>query len=37
MKEWYRNIQNIVDEIDVCIKSGRDEELSLGMLARRFG
>ena len=37
MQEWYRNIQKIVDEIDVCIKEHSDEALTLKQLAQRLG
>lgn len=37
MYEWYRNVQRIVEEIDVCIKSKQDEAITLNGLARQFG
>lgn len=37
MREWFRNIQKIVDEIDRCIKSQDDEALVLTQLSERFG
>ncbi len=37
MYEWSKNIQTIVDEIDVCIKSGCDETISLCRLAEKVG
>ena len=37
MYEWQKNIQNMVDEIDVCIKNKRDESITLNHLAKRFG
>ncbi|MGN1345465.1 MAG: helix-turn-helix transcriptional regulator [Eubacteriales bacterium] len=37
MDEWYRNIQKIADEIDVCIKSQNDEAITLKKLARKLG
>lgn len=30
INEWYMNIQNIVDDIDRCIKSGEDEKTDAG-------
>ncbi len=37
MYRWYKNIQKLIDEIDICIKSKSDEELSLTHLAKKFG
>ena len=37
INEWYMNIQNIVDDIDRCIKSGEDEKLTLGRLSKSLG
>ena len=37
INEWYMNIQNIVDDIDRCIKSGEDERLTLGRLSQTLG
>lgn len=37
MDEWYRNMQKIVDEIDVCIRNQSDEEMTLNRLARKLG
>ena len=37
MYDWYKNIQNIVDEIDRCIKNHDDESLTLGRLANVLG
>ncbi|MGN0487045.1 MAG: helix-turn-helix transcriptional regulator [Acutalibacteraceae bacterium] len=37
MYEWYRNIQEIVDEIDACIKNHNDEALTLEHLAEKLG
>lgn len=34
INEWLMNIQNIVDDIDRCIKSGEDEKLTLGRLSK---
>ena len=36
MYEWHRSIQQLIDEIDRCIREKRDEQLSLQQLARRF-
>jgi len=35
--EWHRQVQEIVDEIDRCIKDHNDEALTLRVLARRLG
>lgn len=37
MYEWLKNIQNIVDEIDLCIKNQNDEHLTLNHLSRKLG
>ncbi len=37
MNEWYRYVQKIVDEIDICIKQRSDEAMSLSYLAKKFG
>lgn len=37
MYDWYRNIQNIIDEIDVCIKNHDSEALALSRLAKSLG
>lgn len=37
INEWYMNIQNIVDDIDRCIKRGEDERLTLGRLSQTLG
>ena len=37
INEWLMNIQNIVDDIDRCIKSGKDEKLTLGRLSKSLG
>ena len=37
MDEWYRCIQQIVAEIDRCIKSKGSEELTLSRLAQKLG
>lgn len=37
MQTWQKRIQQLVDEIDACIKIGRDEALTLKYLAQRLG
>ena len=37
MCEWQKSIQKIIDEIDNCIREKENEELTLSLLARRFG
>lgn len=37
MYDWYRNIQDIIDEIDACIKNHDDEALALSRLAKSLG
>lgn len=37
INEWHMNIQNIVDDIDRCIRSGEDERLTLGRLSQTIG
>ena len=37
MNEWNKNVQTIVGEIDFCIKSRSDEELTLKRLAKTLG
>ena len=37
MMLWEKGIQLIIDEIDFCIKNKCTEEISLGMLAKKFG
>ncbi|MGN1115819.1 MAG: helix-turn-helix transcriptional regulator [Candidatus Ornithomonoglobus sp.] len=36
MYEWYRNVQKIVDEIDVCIKNSNNEALTLKHLSQKL-
>ena len=36
MYEWHKNMQTIVDEIDICIKNKDDEALTLKHLADRL-
>lgn len=37
MNEWYKQIQMLVDEIDICIKNKRNEALTLAFLAEKLG
>ena len=37
MTEWYRHVQQIVDEIDRCIRKEDDEALALKTLAEKMG
>lgn len=37
VNEWYRYVQNMIGEIDVCIKRHDDELLTLSYLAEKFG
>ena len=37
MYGWHRNIQRIIEEIDKCIKSRSDEDITLSSIAKRFG
>ncbi|MBE5802492.1 MAG: helix-turn-helix transcriptional regulator [Clostridiales bacterium] len=37
MCEWHKNIQRLVEEIDLCIRNKNDEALTLSLLAGRFG
>jgi len=37
MEQWYRQIQEIIAQIDVCIKNGEDAALTLSQIAQRFG
>ena len=37
MYEWEKQIQILVDEIDECIRSYKDEALTLGFLSRKLG
>ncbi len=37
MSTWYRQIQQMIDEIDQWIRSGQDEEISLRNIAQRMG
>lgn len=37
MYQWYKNIQQVIDEMDRCIREKQDEEISLEKLARKFG
>ena len=35
--EWYRSIQELVNEIDDCIRAGNDEALTLTHLSEKLG
>lgn len=37
MHEWEKNVQKIVEEIDVCIRNQNDEALTLMYLAQKLG
>lgn len=37
MNEWQRHVQQMVEEIDCCIREKRDEAVTLRRLSRRFG
>lgn len=37
MEQWYKTIQQIIDEIDLCIKSKRDETMTLRDLSQKLG
>lgn len=37
MFQWYKNIQDIVNKIDECIKSEKDDELTLNALSEMVG
>ncbi|MCI8562408.1 MAG: helix-turn-helix transcriptional regulator [Lachnospiraceae bacterium] len=37
MSEWYRLVQTIIEEIDICIKKHNDEALTLSSLSQKFG
>lgn len=37
MYEWHKQIQTIIDEIDMCIRKHDDEALTLSHLAGKFG
>lgn len=37
MYQWLKNIQKIVDEIDICINHKNDEALTLAYLSQKFG
>lgn len=37
MREWYKQIQTIIDEIDMCIKKHDDETLMLKQLSGKLG
>ena len=37
MNDWYKNVQRLVDEIDVCMKNHDDETLTLKHLSEKLG
>lgn len=37
MHEWHKVIQQMVDEIDLCIKSKHGEDMTLTVLSQKFG
>lgn len=37
MYEWHKNIQNMIDEIDLCIKNHSDDGLTLTRLSEKLG
>lgn len=37
MEQWYQAVQQIIDEIDLCIKSKSDEILTLRTLSKKLG
>ena len=37
MYEWNRTIQRMVVEIDECIKEKSDEQISMKLMAEKFG
>ena len=37
MYEWHKNVQMIIDEIDICIKNQNDATLTLENLANKLG
>ena len=37
MTEWHRNIQLLIDEIDMCIKAREDDDVSLKRMSDRLG
>lgn len=37
MREWNKNVQSIVEKIDLCIKEKNDDAVSLKFLAEKFG
>lgn len=37
MEQWYRNIQSVIDTIDICIKNESDEKLTLMALSKELG
>ena len=37
MQQWNKHVQQIVEEIDLCIKDKRSEEMTLSVLSGKFG
>ncbi len=37
MQDWHKQIQNIIEEIDLCIKNHNDEALTLKNLSQKLG
>lgn len=37
MPQWYQTVQEMVEEIDVCIRAQKDEDLTLRRLAQNLG
>ncbi len=37
MEQWYKAVQHIIDEVDLCIKSKNDEALTLRTLSKKLG
>lgn len=37
MIQWHRTVQNIIQEIDLCIRQKRSDEISLQLLVQKFG
>lgn len=37
MYEWHKQIQNLIEEVDVCIKNREDDALTLKNLSQKLG
>ena len=37
MSEWYRTVQRLIDDIDACIRQRNDEQMTLRVLAEKYG